>query len=478
MKRFLNFIAPGCALLAVIAILDGCSVTSSMSTSAVPQRSQTTANVRQGRDAVKRPDGPETVLTNFGNNGRYCSDEEKNGDLPLGGLLANKKGVLYGTTSGEVEDCGNAGSFYKMVPSGSGGYTRTALYYFCSLAPTCTPANDGQHPQGELIARKGVLYGTTAYGGDYGDGTVYKLSHTGSAWGEKVLHSFYRFSDGAHPQSGLVMDSSGALYGTTNIGNGSYRGGALFKLTPSAGGWSETILHVFSGYPYDGSGPVGRLLYVKTNGGTLYGTTQYGGSFYTCNGGFSCGTVFELNLSTKAYKVIYNFSGNDGAQPEAGLIADKKGDLYGTTYYGGTGYCTYTGVGCGTVFKLSPSGSTYKEVFVYSFKGTPDGEKPHAPLLLENGALYGTTAFGGDTSPPNYCENGFTCGTVFKFTGSGGSYTESILYTFHNTSSITDGWFPKAPVIALNGKLYGTTPSGGAYGYPCCDGGTVFSLQP
>ncbi len=401
-----------------------------------------------------------------------------NGTNPHGGLLAGKKGVLYGTTSGETEDCGNYGQVYEMVPSSS-GYAYRLLYSFG--AAYGGSYYDGVHPHGELIAdRSGALYGTTWQGGYSGYGTVFKLSQTRRGWRKTTIHDFQGFQDGRYPLSGLVMDGSGALYGTTSQqgesnGSGS---GTLFKLTRQGGVWVETILHVFLDYPYDGGNPVGRLLYVAKAGGTLYGTTASGGSFICSY--LPCGTVFELNLSSNSYRVIYNFSGLDGAFPQAGLIADKKGHLYGTTSQGGSYHCGSSGqLTCGTAFKLSRSGSSYTEVFSYSFQGSdlhgPDGAFPQAPLLADKaGNLYGTTQSGGIVCNAG----GYGCGTVFKLTPSGGGYTESVVYSFGSHQSYSDGWFPVAPLIAVKAKFYGTTLSGGVYGWPCCAGGTVFTVEP
>jgi uncharacterized repeat protein (TIGR03803 family) len=191
-----------------------------------------------------------------------------NGTNPDGGLLADKKGVLYGTASGEVRDCGNPGSVYEMVPTPSGGYTKQTIYYFCGLGPSCSLYGDGDGPQGELIAGKsGAFYGTTAFGGAYGVGTVYKLSAKPKiGWTDTVLHSFHgrAYGDGAYPQSGLVADSSGALYGTTFNGGSQGDVGILFKLTPTGSGWSYTILHVFGSISQDGFDPDGRLLYIES----------------------------------------------------------------------------------------------------------------------------------------------------------------------------------------------------------------------
>jgi uncharacterized repeat protein (TIGR03803 family) len=310
----------------------------------------------------------------------------------------------------------------------------------------------------------GNLYGTTTNGGTIakpcpgtpGCGTVFKLDPSGT---ESVLHSFQDSPDGANPFAGLIMDTAGNLYGTTTAGGIS---GTVFKLGRSG---TESVLYSFKGAP-DGGLPYAGL--IMDTAGNLYGTTANGG---VCQFSGGCGTVFKLDPSGSE-SVLYSFKGPpDGAFPEAGLIMDAAGNLYGTTRLGGA-FCGPEG-GCGTVFKLDPSGG---ESVLYSFKGSPDGANPFAGLIMDTaGNLYGTTASGGFTAEG--CNPG--CGTVFKLDPSG---TESLLYSFKD---LPDGDSPMAGLIMdAAGNLYGTTIAGGTIGqnqlcnYPPVGCGTIFKLDP
>jgi uncharacterized repeat protein (TIGR03803 family) len=331
----------------------------------------------------------------------------------------------------------------------------------------------------------------------------------------KVLYSFGKIPDGSYPTASLI-DMGGTLYGTT-AGGGSnscgyypyspYNGcGTVFSITQSG---TEKVLYRFGSAP-DGSVPRASLLDV---GGTLYGTTAYGGP-YTCGYDeqpFSCGTVFSVATSGTE-KVLHSFgSGYDGRYPVAGLIK-VKGTLYGTTSGGGANFCFYTSnILCGTVFSITPRG-TEKVLYSFSYRHHPnrpsdslidvggtlygttqsggkhrfgtvfsitiggrlkvlhefgsgtDGNSPHASLIDVGGTLYGTTENGG----ANMCGSSrdhYTCGTVFSITPGG---TEKVLHSFGSGS---DGYSPVAGLIEVNGTLYGTTSSGGGHG---C--GTVYSV--
>ena len=243
----------------------------------------------------------------------------------------------------------------------------------------------------------GNLYGTTLYGGASGQsgtdgfGVVFKLSPTGT---ETVLYSFTGGADGAFPSAGLVRDAAGNLYGTTN-GGGAHNLGVVFKLSPTG---AETVLHSFTGGA-DGGGPRAGLL--RDAARNLYGTTLNGGTSVNgpCAGG--CGVVFKLSPCDSGYdfSVVYTFPGAaEGGNPEAGLIQDPVGNLYGTTGSLAPGY--------NVVFKLSPAGT---ETVLYSFVGGADGGTPYAGLVRDSaGNLYGTTVDGGDAS----CGGG--CGVVFR----------------------------------------------------------------
>lgn len=293
---------------------------------------------------------------------------------------------------------------------------------------------DGLNPfAGVVRDGKGNSYGTTIVGGVYGYGTVYRVS---PARVEKVLYSFTGGSDGGYPDSNLVLDSAGNLYGTTQLNS-------VFKLTP---GGTFTVLHTFTGP--DGSSPGGTL--IRDTNNNLYGTTQYGGA----NGS---GTVFEIT-STGQQKVLYSFTGGvDGGYPFNGGLVLAGSTLYGTTTSGGAGY--------GVIYKLTLKG---KESVLYSFLGGTDGNMPEGNLTRDkNGNLYGTTFWGGASYGSSLCPLG--CGTVFEITPTG---TETILHSF---TGGTDGSTPNGGVVRdTSGNLYGATPYGGS----SCNCGTVYKVTP
>jgi uncharacterized repeat protein (TIGR03803 family) len=274
----------------------------------------------------------ETVLHSFAGG--------SDGADPEAGLIADEQGALYGTTF--AGGSSNNGTVFKLTPHANGrtDWTKAVLYSFCSQ-PSCS---DGAVPIAGLIADdSGALYGTTSGGGAGSNGTVFKL--TPPAWTETVLYNFCSqpsCSDGVGPVAGLIADKSGALYGTTHAG-GSSGNGTVFKLTPPA--WTETVLYSFLGGS-DGGAPRAGLIADEQD--TLYGTTTGGGIANN-------GTVFKLTPPTKgqsAWKetVLHRFCSqpgcSDGSGPVAGLTADERGVLYGTTGGGGSS-------GVGTVFNLT-----------------------------------------------------------------------------------------------------------------------------
>ena len=274
----------------------------------------------------------------------------------------------------------------------------------------------------------GNLYGTTSSGGSAGLGVVFKLNTTNT---ETVLHAFTG-PDGAIPHGNLVLDGSGNLYGTTFSGGVSGLG-TVFKIDTSG---TETVLHSFAGSP-DGARPYAGL--VMDGLGNLYGTTENGGA-----SGF--GTVFKVDI-TGAETVLHSFAGgsSDGTDPTARVVLDAHGNLYGTTFMGGSS-------GKGTVFKLD---RTNTETVLYNFTGGADGGNPFGGLTLANGTLYGTTENGGSKSPHQY---GCCKGVLFALSGNFISVSEKVLYTFTGRK---DGGTPVADLVLYNGALYGTTLSGG-----------------
>jgi uncharacterized repeat protein (TIGR03803 family) len=308
----------------------------------------------------------------------------------------------------------------------------------------------------------GNLYGTTEYGGDYGQGTVFQLVHNPDGnWSDTVLHSFTAGSDGGRPNGDVIFDAIGNLYGTTCCG-GDYDGGTVFELTPNLDGtWSESVLHSFSGGG-DGAGLYGGLVFDAS--GILYGTASSGGAY-------GYGVVFKLAPNqdgTWTESTIHDFKGNkDGGTPNHGaLIFDGDGNLYGTTF----GF--FTGTGHGTVFQLIPNtDGTWTENVLHSFRGGKDGSLTQGtPVFDQTGSLYAVTAKGG----------AYGQGTVFKLTpGSDGKWTKEVLHQFRGGK---DGSTPWAGVVFdADGNLYGTTHHGGggscddSWGHGC---GTVFKLIP
>jgi uncharacterized repeat protein (TIGR03803 family) len=317
---------------------------------------------------------------------------------------------------------------------------------------------DGNSPWSGLVSdSKGNLYGTTLQGGANGVGTVFELSpKTGIAWTEKILHDFGETSvDGVAPLAGLTIDSKGNLYGTTEQG-GSNNKGTIFKLAPEAGGtWDEKILYSFGATSTDGTDPTADLIFDSK--GNLYGTTQGGGA----NGG---GTAFELSLGAGGIwteVLLWNFAplNGDGGAPNAGMIFDTKGNLYGTTTEGGS-------VGDGTAFELMPSsGGAWTEKILRSFSPyVKDGLQPRADLVMDSkGNLYGTATTGGADGD----------GAAFELTpNSGGGWNYSVIHNFK--SFVGDSTSPYGGLILDNsGNLYGTATSGGATTL-----GTVYELSP
>jgi uncharacterized repeat protein (TIGR03803 family) len=283
-------------------------------------------------------DGKETVLYKF--------KAPPDGNTPQSLLARDKLGNVYGITQDGGKD--SNGTIFKVNKNGK----ETVLHNF-------TGGSDGCLPVAGLIADSaGNLYGVTAQGGlglcDRGYGVVFKLDTANNL---TVLHTF-GFSDGAYPASVLLLDRAGNLYGTTDGGGSAECGfdgcGVVFELSPQSGGsWTESVLYEFCSLSgcADGEGPFSGPL-VRDLAGNIYGSTTFGGTSQSCNGG-TCGVVFKLD-STGKETVVHNFSGGaDGAVPEAGLIMDASGNLYGATSEGGDNKCNPPS-GCGTVFRIVP----------------------------------------------------------------------------------------------------------------------------
>jgi uncharacterized repeat protein (TIGR03803 family) len=404
------------------------------------------------------------------------------GHSPAGDLIFDQSGNLYGTTG--LDGVMNSGTVYKLTPNQDGSWTESVLYSFCSLAKCA----DGEVALAGLIFDgAGNLYGTTSAGGANGGGTVFKLSpSSGGSWTESVLYSFCSLNncvDGEYPQSSLVFDPTGNLYGTTASGGAGsacdiFDGcGTVFKVTPSSGGsWAESVLHIFCSLAACADGQPGQdsLAGVIFDGaGNLYGTTSEGGNLNQC-GGSGCGVVFELTPKADGSwkeEVLYGFTGGrDGAAPEASLLFDGSGNLYGTAHSGGNSPQCDPGSGCGVAFELTPdSQGSWKEKVLHSFAGV-DGGIPFASLVFDKaGNLYGTTAVGGDL---RLCRGPFSgCGVVFELTpNSKGGWKETVLHRFLDHP----GADPKAGVILdAAGNVYGTT-----LGDRTTTFGSVFEITP
>ncbi|MGA7339780.1 MAG: choice-of-anchor tandem repeat GloVer-containing protein [Terracidiphilus sp.] len=379
--------------------------------------------------AVSCAAGTEKILHSFGANAT-------DGQYSYSSLIMDSSGNLYGTT--ENGGANGDGTVFKIDAAG----TETVLYSFGASAA------DGLSPMAApIMDSAGDLYGTTPYGGANdiispgGDGTVFKIGATGT---ETILHSFgASANDGLNPNAGLIMDSTGNLYGTTVSGGAKFEGTA-FEIGADG---AETILYPFGAKAYDGQSPYAGL--TMDSAGNLYGTTINGGAS-------SFGTVFKIDTGgTETILHSFPASSTDGWAPHSGLIQDSAGNLYGTTDYGGTNNMGTEGYG--TVYKISAAGT---ETVLYSFGASAtDAQFPSAGLIMDSaGNLYGTTVWGG--------ANGY--GTVYKIDAAG---TETVLYSFGASS--TDGSLPNGSLIMDSaGNLYGTTDSGGAYGM-----GTVYVID-
>jgi uncharacterized repeat protein (TIGR03803 family) len=356
---------------------------------------------------------------------------QTNGDgaEPWAAMIADGADGFYGTTlAGGVNDWGTV---FKISPDGS----EMVLYNFCSRK-NCS---DGQLPHGDPIMDKaGNLYGTATYGGDAnGQGVVFKLAANGT---ETTLYEFAGGTgDGQYPYGGLLRDKTGNLYGAT-VAGGPDNAGTVFELQPDG---TESVLHFFTNSSSDGNSPEGSL--VSDGNGNLYGTTSLGGPD-------DLGTVFKL-APDGTETLLHSFTGSpgDGTHPNPGMIIDKAGNLYGSTYSGGAN-------GDGTVFELTPDGA---ETILHSFAGS-DGQGLVGDLAMDKaGNLYGWSFEGGASND----------GVVYKLAPDG---TVTVLYSFCQEQNCEDGAWPEAggPVLDKTGNLYGTTTNGGEF-----EDGTIFRLR-
>lgn len=413
------------------------------------------------------PTGHETVLYTFTFPG-----------IPEAGLVADSSGNLYGTSTFD----GAYGGVFKLDSSGNATY----IHNFNGL--------DGATPYAPLTRdAAGNLYGTTSEGGWGGYGVVFKIDAAGNY---TMLYQFTGGADGCSPYAGLVLDSAGNLYGTTNncgAADSSFGSGVVFKIDTAG---HETVLYTFTGGT-DGANPMAGLF--RDSAGNLYGTTSRGGA------GLS-GVVFKLD-NIGHYSVLYSFgTAPDGGFPLAGVVRDAAGNLYGTTNLGGA-------AGFGTVYKVDATGH---ETVLYSFKsGIADGAYPYAGVILDaSGNLYGTTEQGGagnvgivfkvsqDGHETVLCNlpgapggsspaSGVTrdsAGNFYGTTRGGGAGDVGVVYKMDRTGHETvlynftggaDGGDPSSGVVRDSaGNLFGTTHSGGSLSAdnPYC--GVLYKLDP
>jgi len=306
----------------------------------------------------------------------YSFNGGQDGMAPLGGVILDATGTLYGTTS---RGALGSGTVYSLSPVGGGQWKFKVLHTFIGTTggvPSASLEFDGA----------GNLYGTTAEGGSHGLGSVFQMvPGTNGKWKFKAVHSFNNNGhDGYDPLAPVIIDSAGNLYGTTNQG-GVNRDGIVFELTPGSNGkWSEKILHAFNaGNGRDGAAPTGPVT-LDANG-NLFGTTNAGGKdrFY--------GIVFELSLNSNNHwqeTILHAFTdGPDGGEPNCNLVLDSAGNVYGTGSTGGNQ---------GVVFKETLINGKWKHSVLHKFQGGSDGINPHAGLVFDaSGVLYGTTKLGG-----------------------------------------------------------------------------------
>ena len=413
--------------------------------------------------------GGESVLYRFSG--------QADGNGPTAGLVKDRAGNLYGTTSsGGVGQCFGfgCGTAFQLVPQPDGAYIKNILHTF--------PGNrsDGGYPVGTLaIDAAGNLYGVTEQGGSgpcntilgAGCGVVYRLSPgVNNTFSYTILYNFgvgFASDDGNYPNAGVVLDSAGNLYGTTQFGGDFFCDcGIVYQLQPNAQPpWTEHILYTFIGISQGGSDvsfPASSVALDRN--GNIFGSTSGGGDV-NCNLG--CGGVYELipNGDGTYQEVVLDIfhGGRDGAQPEGGVIVDGKGDIFGSTEFGGGGTgCNNGDSGCGTIFVLRNTPTGFQRKTIFRFNGS-NGYAPSADLIFgPNHSLLGTVQAGG---ADNF-------GLVFRLTSSPTGWRQAILYEF------TGGQDGAGPLSALlpdgKGGFYGTTNDGG--GIP--DAGTVFLLVP
>jgi uncharacterized repeat protein (TIGR03803 family) len=372
-----------------------------------------------------------------------------------GVLILDTTGNLYGmTTAGGAS--GN-GAVFKLTKNSDGSWTESVLYSFAG-------GTDGANPWAGLIFdASGNLYGTTEYGGASSAGTVFQLvPNSDGTWTENLLYSFAGSSGGANPETGVIFDASGALYGTTSAG-GTQGMGVIYKLAPNSdGSWTYGALHSFTGGK-DGSYPLWGNLTFDTKG-NLFGATGDGvDAWGDCPNGNDCGSIFELTPQSDGSwkeKVIFRFNGTHGRVPFGPVVFDSAGSLYGTANGGGGDY--------GNAFKLTlDAKDKWSERVLHVFQGNQDGAYPSGSVVFDTaGNLYGTANDGEDL-------NGDCCfGQVFKLVPRAHEWAKYTLHRFQGAPR--DGGGTRAGVVLdAAGNVYGTTCNDGTNG-----NGVVFEFTP
>ncbi len=361
------------------------------------------------------------------------SGQGSDGATPYGGPTLDHLGNLYGTTN--LGGTFGSGSVYRLSPNGS-SWKYTSLYSFKGVT-------DGAGPGYEtlVIGADRALFGTTEAGGNFG--TAFAIC---ACPGREIqIQRFGSGTDGAEPMNGVVFDSAGNFYGATLLG-GANGNGAVYEAKRSGKTWTESVIYSFTG----GSDAINPVATVSLDvQGNLYGTAPAGGAF-------SNGAVYKLSRSNSGWteSVLYSFQGgNDGANPVGGVILDKAGNLYGTTFDGGIN-------GGGTVYELSPSNSGWTFTVLYSFVGGYGG--PYNKLTFDTkGNLYGFTN----------SEGAYGFGEIFKLTPGNGTWTLTDLYDFPGGA---EGGFPYGSVaVDSTGDVFGTAVIGGSNNQ-----GIIFEITP
>jgi len=353
---------------------------------------------------------------------------------PLFGVIAGAGGVLYGATAFDLGPDG--GCVFSLTP-GKSGYTQRTLFRFAGLA--------GRKPDGIVADSRGDLFGNTTIGGTDNQGVVFELVPRASgSYTERILHNFTGGADGGQPAGSPVLDAHGDLFGITQFG-GTGGQGVVYEMQRTATGYTEKVLHTFAS-----TGGLPQAGLTIASSGTLFGT------IYGFGQGNPDGTVFRIQRGTAdaVYTPLYNFKGGtDGSMPDGALTVDNHtGVIYGITQYGGSA----SGIGNGTVFSLTPHGSGYAEHVLHAMAANgADGFALEGQLLLTaQGSLFGTATIGGIKC------SGIGCGTLFELTPSGTSFTFRVVHQFTGPPDGADPeWSGLIP--GPGGTLIGTTRSGG-----------------